>query len=316
MRRAVLIALVFGVGCGGGGGSATGDDTPPMPDGPDIPDAPPIPDGYVRLIGRTWSLQPGQLDTYKCVRFTVPEDMYITSIQAQAPTGTHHTVLTFAGANGTSGADGEQDCSVGTLGMVMLYASGVGTDPLDFPDGVAVKISAGQQIHLNIHLFNASDNAIAGDSAILVKTAPTPPPQLAEMVFAGKFLFSIPANNQLTTVSNTCTANANYHVFAVWPHQHQIGKHNKVSITHAGVETVLHDGDFDFNEQRYYLQSPEYAVQSGDKITVACTWQNDTGHSIMFGESSNDEMCFEGLYRYPALNEGLFKCTDTQGVGF
>ncbi len=88
------------------------------------------------------------------VRFTVPADTYVTDIVAQAPAGTHHTVLSIAGSTGTAGADGEQDCSVGTLGMVMLYASGVGTDPLNFPAGVGLKITAGTQVHLNLHLFN------------------------------------------------------------------------------------------------------------------------------------------------------------------
>jgi hypothetical protein len=37
------------------------------------------------------------------------------------------------------------DRGIGTLGMVMLYASGVGTSPLDHPDGVGVKVSAGRR---------------------------------------------------------------------------------------------------------------------------------------------------------------------------
>ncbi len=274
MRRAILlsIALVLGLGAGCGGGNSDtppGDDAP-TPDGSVTPDSPPPPPGYTRLIGRTWTLGPGQLDTYRCVRFTVPEDMYITSIIAQAPTGTHHTVLTFAGANGTSGADGEQNCSVGTLGTVMIYASGVGTDPLDFPDGVGVKLTAGQQIHLNIHLFNATDNDIAGDTAILVKSQSTPTPQLAEMAFAGGFLFNIPAQSppQETSFSAGCTADQTFNIFAVWPHQHQIGTHNKFVIIRNQVPTVLHDDNFDFNEQKYYRQTPEFVVQPGDQIQV------------------------------------------------
>ncbi len=182
MRHLVLGGLlavsVSLLGCGSDGGSATGDDAPT--DGSmGMPDSPTPPPGYTRLIGRTWSIAPGSADSYKCVRFTVPQDTYITDIVAQAPAGTHHTVLTIAGANGTGGADGEQDCSVGTLGMVMLYASGVGTDPLNFPQGVGLKIAAGTQIHLNLHLFNATDQTMAGDSAIYVKTTPTAPAMLA-----------------------------------------------------------------------------------------------------------------------------------------
>jgi hypothetical protein len=289
MRAAIVAALL--AGCGGG-------------DAPSSPDAPAIPDGYTRLIGRTWTLGPGDLDTYRCVRFTVPEDTYVTNIIAQAPLGTHHTLLTFADNAATRGEDGEQNCGVATSGMVMLYASGVGTDPLDLPEGVGVKIAAGQQIHLNLHLFNATDGELSGETAILVKAQPAPPPMLAEMVFAGRFQFFIPADPGPFSVTGGCTSSRDFELFALWPHQHQIGTHQKVTI---GGTTLL-DTPFSFEEQQYYLVS--HRVRQGDRIEVTCTWENDTGRAVTFGESSEDEMCFSGMYRYPAEGANLFECTD------
>ena len=308
-KTAILIYVFVGFGiaaCGNGGTNTPGDDDPGIdaPDNP--PDAPPLPEGFVRLIGRTWDLTPGQLDTYRCVRFTVPEDMYITNIIAQAPPGTHHTVLSFSGGNGTNGPDGEQDCGVNTIGQVMLYASGVGTSPLDFPTDVGIKISAGQQIHLNLHLFNATDNPVAGDSAILVKATTTPPPMLAEMVFGGTFQIFLQNNQNPQTVRGGCTAQAPYQLFAVWPHQHQLGTHHKVELNRGGTRTVLHDAPYQFAEQEYYLQTPEVSVAAGDRIEVTCTYVNTTGGTVTFGESSNDEMCFTGLYRYPASASNIF----------
>lgn len=301
---------VAAVGCGGGENPSGGTDAPPS-DSMNTPDSPPIPDGYTRLIGRTWTLQAGGQDVYRCVRVTVPQDMYVTSIMAQAPLGTHHTVLSIAGGNGTTGADGEQNCGVNTLGMVMLYASGVGTSPLDFPTDVGIKIAAGTQIHLNLHLYNASDETLNGDSAILVKAQSTPPPTLAEMVFAGKLFFSIPSSTppQDYVVQGGCMVNAPYTLFAVWPHMHQIAKHQRVELIRGGNTTVLHDLSYDFSEQRYYLQTPEIQVQAGDRINVKCTYLNDTGQPVSNGDSSEQEMCFSGLYKYPATNAGLFQCS-------
>jgi len=306
------------VACGGSGGGD--DDTTPTPDGPNAdPDGAVIPEGFTKLIGRTWSLPAptgGTPDVYRCARITVPEDMYITNIVAQAPTGTHHTVLTFAGSNDTAGPDGDQDnCGVNTIGRVMLYASGIGTEPLDFPLDVAVKVMAGQQLHLNLHLFNATDNPLSSETAILVKAATTPPPMLAEMVFAGAFIFNIPAGQTLEKKGG-CTATAPWNIFAVWPHQHQLGTHHKFTVTRDGAENVLHDDAYDFREQNYYLKTPEIAVLPGDKLETTCTWNNTTGSAVRWGESSNQEMCFTGLYRYPAQNEGVAKCTDTNGAGF
>lgn len=305
---AVLSLLCFGCGNGAGGGGGGGDDQP-MIDGGGTPDVA-VPAGYTRLIGRSWTLSAGQTDIYRCVRLTIPTDTYITNIIAQAPAGTHHTVLSIAGANGTSGPDGEQDCGVGTLGMVMLYASGVGTDPLDFPADVGIKVAAGTQIHLNLHLFNATDSQMSGDSAILVKTSPTPPATLAEMVFAGTFLLRIPSDNQPHSFSYSCTAQQPYTLFALWPHMHQIAIHQKVEWTHGTTTTAIHDKAFTFSEQSYYPQTPTIQVAQGDKIKVTCTYKNNTGQEVTFGDSSNKEMCFSGLYRYPAQNAGLFQCTE------
>jgi len=311
---AIGFAVLFAIGCGGGEGGG-GADAPKAIDAPGTqPDAFVPPAGYTRLVGRTWTLPAGALDTYRCVRLTVPNDTYITNIIAQAPAGTHHTVLSISDGS-TQGADGEYNCDVSELGMVMLYASGVGTSPLDFPTGVGVKVAAGTQVHLNLHLFNATDVAISGDSAILIKSQATPPAMLAEMVFAGRFVFGIPSNNTNYNVVGGCTVpiNGNYTLFAVWPHMHQLANHQKVELIRGGQTTVLHDNPFAFAEQNYYLKTPEVSVQVGDEIRVTCTFKNNTGSVVTFGDSSNKEMCFAGLYRYPARNAGLFECTDQQG---
>jgi hypothetical protein len=313
MMRTCL-ALVVLVACGGGGGGMNndmmGDDTPVIDASPDAPPFMP-PDGYTRLIGGQWSIPPGGTDPdrYICVRFTVPTDTYVTNIIAQAPPGTHHTVLSIAGANNTSGPDGQYNCGVNNLGMVMLYASGVGTSPLDFPQDVSVKIAANTQIHLNLHLFNASEKTLTGESAIWVKSQPTPTPTLAEMVFAGTFGVVIPSNNQNVPVTGGCTSNRNFTMFALWPHMHKLANHSKFELIHGGNPEILHDAPYTFNEQAYYKKSPEIQVQSGDEIKVTCTYLNNTGSTVTFGDSSNNEMCFTGMYRYPAANAGLFECT-------
>lgn len=314
MRKFAVLLAVFVLGCGSSGGSNSGDDTPIDAAVNGTPDAPPLPAGYTRLVGRTWSLPAGATDTYRCIRYTVPTDTYITNITAQAPSGTHHTVLSISASN-VAGPDGEYDCQVQTIGRPMIYASGVGTDPLDFPTNVGLKIPAGTQVHLNLHLFNATDNVLAGDSAILIKTSPTPPPMLAEMVFAGKIVFSIPQGMQ--TVSNFCTVNTPYTLFAYWPHMHKTATHSKLEMIRgsgaSAVTTVLHDLAYDFNEQKYYKPLAEVSVLQGDKIQVTCTYDNMTGQTLHFGDSTNDEMCFTGLYRYPSQNASITQCTDVPG---
>lgn len=303
---APLLTLALVSACsdsGGGGVDAPGGD----PDGGGDVDAA-IPAGYTRLIGRTWTLPGGQPDTYKCVRVTLPQEVTVSEIMAQAPFGTHHTVLSIASGS-AAGPDGETDCSVQTLGMVMLYASGVGTSPLVFPADVGLRIPAGTQIHLNLHLFNSSDQPLSGDSAILVKSPPSTPTQFAENVFAGTFRIAVPPG-QTVTVAGSCTAQRDYTIFALWPHMHQIATHQKVEILRGGTPTTLLDRDFHFAEQNYYLQDPQVQVRVGDQIRVSCTYNNTTSTTVTFGDSSNQEMCFSGLYRYPAAGGGnIFECS-------
>lgn len=317
MRTFTLAALLLVVGCGKDPALGGGDDMAVVdaPDGTNPnADAYVPPTGYTKLIGRNWSLPPAGKDIYKCVRVTIPTDMYITDIMAQAPLGTHHTVLSIAAGN-AAGPDGEEDCSVGTIGRPMLYASGVGTDPFSFPSGVGVKVSAGTQVHLNLHLYNASDDPMSNESAIWVKSQTTPTPTLAEMVFAGKIAFSIGAGAR--DIVGGCTANQAFKLFAVWPHMHKLATHSKFEVIHnGGTPSVLWDAAYDFNDQKYYSQTPEFQVQSGDQIRVTCSYNNTTGHNVTFGDSSDTEMCFTGLYRYPARNSNLFQCTDTGGAGF
>jgi len=306
------LALLFVIACGKD--PMAGDDQPPTDAPGTTGDAYVPPTGYTRLIGRTWSLPVGAHDIYRCVRVTVPSDMYITNIEAQAPLGTHHTVLSIASGI-AAGADGEYDCDVRTLGMVMLYASGVGTSPLDFPSGVGIKISAGQQIHLNLHLYNAGDTALSGESAIWVKAQPTSPPTLAEMVFLGPLSFMIQPSTidpSPQIVTHTCSASSAYSLFAVWPHMHKLATHQKLELAHdtgsTTQTTILHDMPYSFYEQTYWLKDPIVAVASGDRLTVTCSYDNTTGVAVPWGDSSDEEMCFAGLYRYPARNSGLFEC--------
>lgn len=305
--RSLIVGLCVSVlaACGGGGSGDGGDDDGVDAAPGDIDSA--VPDGWTSLLEGDWTLPAGQPDTYYCVYATVPRDMYVKAFRPLIPVGTHHTVLTLF--DNASPADGIYPCNVGTNGQSMIYGSGVGSPDFTFPAGVGLHLRAGQRLLLNLHLYNASDATITGDSAILVKSQPTATPTLAEMVFAGNLNFSIPAGAMNHEIVGGCTSNVDYSLFAVWPHMHQFATEQKVEHIRGGTTTVLHDGAYSFEEQNYYVQSPIFQVQQGDQIRVTCTYNNPLNTSIPFGDSSNQEMCFSGLYRYPAQGGNIFSCS-------
>jgi hypothetical protein len=304
MRRIGTALLLVLAACGSSGGG--GDDTTDDP----TPDANEIPEGFVELIGRDWTMEPGE--RYKCIGIVAEEDMIISTFRTPNPSGEHHAVLTVADAPGGFGGTqlGEYDCGVNTLGLEMMFASGVGTDDLAFPEGVGIRVAAGQFLHLNLHLFNTQPSGdISGHSAILVKTiAEAELENEAEMVFAGTFDINIPPESE-GTASGGCTFSNDQTLMAYWPHMHQYANHHKVTLTIDGVEQVLHDEEFSFEEQINYPLEPNIQVSAGDSINVECTYFNDhPTEALTFGDSSTQEMCFTGMYRYPKTAFSLFDC--------
>jgi hypothetical protein len=313
MRVVLSLAsvLLLAVPACGDDGMSTGDDDP-------TPDAGGNPDDLIELIGRDWTIPAGS-EVYKCIGIEVEEEMYIDLFHTPNPTGEHHAVLTITDQLGGFGNTqlGEYDCGVNTLDLEMMYASGVGTDDLVMPEGVAIKIEAGRFLHLNLHLFNThpTDEISAHSGIFGRRVDPVAPAMEAEMVFAGTFEINVPPMST-ATASGGCTFNDDATIFTYWPHMHQAANHQKVTLNIDGADQVIHDEAFDFREQYNFPLSPAIQVSSGDSIDVECTYYNDSDQAITFGDSSTQEMCFTGMYRYPKQAFTLFDCAEGAGGGF
>ena len=294
---AILISLA--PGCGGGDSAA------PDGGGDGDGDGGGTGDGgggtWTTLIERDWSM-PANDEGYKCMRITVAQDLYVSAFRTMGAQGEHHTVLSI---DNSGGADGPFDCDVGTLADDMLFASGIGTSSYAFPPGVAIKIPAGVKLLLNLHLY-AAETALDGHSGIQIQTVAPDGVTEAEFIFGGTFNVYLPPGQE-TTLSGECVFDQDATVVALWPHQHRLGTHHKVTYQANGTstETALHDADFSFQEQLFYEIDP-LQVNAGDSIHTYCTWFNDTGGAVYIGESSDSEMCFTGFYRYPKFATNKF----------
>jgi hypothetical protein len=255
-------------------------------------------DCWRNLVSRNWTMMPGK-EGYQCRRVQIPEDLWITTFRSLAPQGTHHTVVTIDPSTSQTG-DFPCTAGTGTLSGMMLFASGVGTDDLAFPQGVAVKLPAGSWVTLNLHLFNTTDAGLGSESGLLVKAVPQAQVvHEADMVFSGTLNISIPSDGAEHTAVGGCTAPTDWHVFTLWPHMHQLAVHQKFTVTHGGSTTTLLDDAYAFAEQKNYPMT-ERVIQQGDQIQVTCSYVNNTGTTVTFGDSSTKEMCFTGMYKYPA----------------
>jgi hypothetical protein len=263
-------------------------------------------DGWQTIVTGSWSLMPGT-ESYTCARVTVDQDYYVNAFAAINPLGTHHTLLTMGDPDKP---DGVIDCSVSELHPLEVFGSGVGTDPLTLPEGIAIHIPKGTQLLLNLHLFNTSEDVITGTSGTRIRTiAESAVTHVAEGVLAGTVNIDIPPGETKVT-TGYCTMPADTTLIAVAPHMHQLGIYEKVTAeTSAQGDVVIHDAPYSFDYQSFHLITPEQPMAKGDKLRVDCTHQNTTSHEVTFGESSLSEMCFAGIYRYPAVG-GFFICSD------
>jgi hypothetical protein len=281
---------------GGGGGDGDGAGNPDGGGGGGNADAD-LPAGFETLLTVDWTLPPPSgptPDEYFCARLTVPEDMLLAGFSAISPLGTHHTVLSVGAPDGP---DGPFACAFFQNHDTLLFASGVGTDDFLFPDGVALPVQAGQQLFLNVHTFNATDHEISGSSGVAVKKVDQAD-TMAEFTFAGTINIDIQAGDPEPQASGTCPISQDGTILNWWPHMHQLGKHMLVEINGEAV----HDEDFAFIEQVNYPTNRQ--VSAGDEVVVTCSYhQSDV--DVSFGDSSNQEMCFAGFYRYPATGDAF-----------
>jgi hypothetical protein len=271
-------------------------------DGPGqgMPDAT-APDEWSTLIEVDWTLEAGTED-FICALRTIESDLFIQAFRADAPPGTHHTVLTVTEPHGP---DRVFPCDPGTLSDAMIFASGFGTDDLAFPDGVAIRVPAGKQLLLNLHLVNPYPTPLSGRSGTLVQTVSAEDVvDEAEVVFAGTADFSIPPNTK-KSATGSCVFEQDATLLSLWPHMHQHGRH--MVVEHHGDHGVstLHDEPFSFYHQVNKRIEP-MVVRAGERIDVTCSWYNTSNETVVYGDTANKEMCFAGLYRYPAFSKGLY----------
>jgi hypothetical protein len=187
----------------------------------------------------------------------------------------------------------------------MLFASGYGTDDLSLPEGVAIRIPAGKQVLLNLHLFNMYPESRSGTSATLIQTLNEEDVVAeAEVVFAGTADFAIPPNEE-ASATGSCVFEQDATLLSLWPHMHEHGRHMVIEHHGAHGVTTLHDAPYSFYDQTNEPIEP-LVVRAGERIDVTCRWHNTSDEVVSYGDTSIEEMCFAGLYRYPAFSRGLY----------
>ena len=288
MKRSSLLFLLplLVVSCGGGGDNDVS--------------------AWTDLIGRSWSTAAAVSDSYECTGLKVAQDMYITGFRTQAAStsaGGTYRVMLGVDDNPTPTL-GDFDCDAGVLSVNLIYASGLETDELRFPAGVAVHVKAGQNLLLNVHLVTPA--ASSGSTRIQVLTgAPVDAQHEVDMTFAGTTNISIVSDGKPHQTTGGCAAQSDTNIFAMLPLMHGAGTHQAMYLN--GVPVL--DSDYSPSRQPFHVPASPIAIHQGDQILLTCGYVNNTGGTLIFGESPARETCYNGLYRTPVpASATLYDC--------
>jgi hypothetical protein len=227
----------------------------------------------------------------------------------------HHWLLFTT--NKAASQDGTHETTIGTqLGdqAQLLGGWAVGGENVEFPSDMGLKLPESGMLNVQWHFYNQGGAAADDSSKVQVCTVPAAMRKnLVGMTWLGTENFNGPLGmpaHQMSTFGGTCPNDsaAPITIWAVWPHMHKLGRHMTSVVKRANgtMETVF-DKPFDFNHQVHYPQSPMIVLQPGETITSTCTFDNTTNNSVAFGPSSEQEMCYQFAFSYPAgaLDNGV-----------
>jgi hypothetical protein len=183
-------------------------------------------------------------------------------------------------------------------------------EPLPADTGVFLPTG---QMRLDMHYNNITGTSAEQDSSgveICVLKKPNFRPKTATVSQSlTQLLISIPPRATNQDVTGTCTHSGEpVRLLSASPHAHKNAHHMKFTVEKASGETiVMHDMDFNFEEQTTYQMDPPVVIEAGDRIITTCTYSNDTDRTITFGENTGNEMCFNFALYEPmgGLNCGL-----------
>lgn len=173
-----------------------------------------------------------------------------------------------------------------------------GARPFIFPENMGMQLKAGDALLLQVHYHRPDGTGVSPDdnSQVRIWLSPSPVQERANIVWLGNPLISIPSDGQEHSVTGNCTIPQSagaVKVLAVGPHMHELGVKFNATATINGNDSCMVDiGRWDFEWQGTYQYTAMPTLNPGDKIQTKCTWVNNTGSTVQFGEGTNDEMCF------------------------
>lgn len=279
---------------GGGSGGTGGGNAAAQPLAP--------PEFGVQLATDPVALAAGE-ETYRCFTFPLPDDVPfpLVGIETQADSSAVHHFGLFN--DYALGGERAFDCQEMGAAWGLVSGGGIGTPAVRFPEGTAMTLAQGAKLVVQLHLLNVTSEELVVPPVFINLEAAEDTTGLLPvgLLITGTLDITLPPLSSDVSVEGSCVLTEPLeHVFAAFPHMHQLGKRITTSLTPAAsaTETMLSDIPWDFGDQGIY--PVDGAAQVGDTITTRCNFDNPLDREVSFGLHTDDEMCVNVLYYYPA----------------
>ena len=253
---------------------------------------------HLDVVSTPYTLQPGE-EKYFCYTARLPadRDVVITKLSPTYGKATHHILVSQTIA---TEPDGFSECpTLIRTTWIPLYTGGLDSGVLEAPDGIGFRpLERGQQILMQLHLQNATDAPITAKTSIRLDYVDASPDIMPATIYGmDNRKINVPPGGQATT-EMSCVASKDLAVFAVMGHMHKQGIHLDVSRGATAGAEMLYEEDWKFEEQP--ITPMTMSVRKGDNLHLRCTHKNNGSTPLVYGESSDTEMCSFVFYYAPA----------------
>jgi hypothetical protein len=253
----------------------------------------------------------GAENLYMCFSFKAPFDV-ATQATAWSPIidderVVHHWILYRSVVPLVDG--GVTPCE-GSLQLTTEFVAGwaPGGGNIVMPPDVGLDLGGPEHWYiLQIHYNNGAHHADAVDrSGVAFCTADEPRSQTAGVLTLGTMAITVPPLAEDFPAVGICSGASTatwpeMHLLGGSPHMHELGRAMRTDVLRLDgtTETVLDVPQFDFNSQAMYMFDEEVVIKPGETLTTTCKYDNPNIWPVLFGERTQDEMCFDFVLAYP-----------------
>lgn len=304
------------LGSSGGGSPGPADAGPVFIDSPggSLYDAPPPSDAdigqTVTLTADPFTVAAGA-EVYKCQTFANPfgQDVDLIYLDGTMSQGSHHFFLfNMDPSTGRTQPTAMQDCPGGGLEFHPFpYLSQQPHWIVNFPQAnMGYPLAAQNALMINVHFLNSGSTPIQASVKITITAAkPGVVTTPVGTIFLNNTFFSVPptpaSSPQPYAKTWTPPSGAlpsSYTLFTSWSHMHRTAVDFQASANGA-----MFYEEKNWDSPQLHLHNPPLQMTGSTPITWSCTYYNDTGSTLSFGESAvKSVMCiYMGQY-YPVVD--------------